>query len=105
MERFGVRLGIDVGRARIGVARCDADGLLAVPVETVARAGTDGGSSDVSRIAHLAAEYDAQAIIVGLPLSLSGAETASTEDARGFARLLAEAVPTAPDAPPAAPEP
>ena len=30
--RRGVRLGIDVGRARIGVARSDPDGLLAVPV-------------------------------------------------------------------------
>ncbi|QHC55365.1 Holliday junction resolvase RuvX [Rathayibacter tanaceti] len=95
MPRFGVRLGIDVGRSRIGVARCDADGLLAVPIETVARSG-DGDSSDISRIALLAAEYDAEAIIVGLPLSLSGSETASTEDARGFARRLAEAIPTAP---------
>ncbi|AZZ57300.1 Holliday junction resolvase RuvX [Rathayibacter iranicus] len=93
--RFGVRLGIDVGRSRIGVARCDADGLLAVPIETVARSSDEGDSSDITRIVHLAAEYDAQAIIVGLPLSLSGAETASTQDARGFARRLAEAVPTA----------
>ena len=35
--RRGVRLGIDVGRARVGVARCDPDGMLATPVETVAR--------------------------------------------------------------------
>ncbi|HLS93408.1 MAG TPA: Holliday junction resolvase RuvX, partial [Microbacterium sp.] len=35
--RRGVRLGIDVGRARVGVARCDPDGMLAVPVETVPR--------------------------------------------------------------------
>ncbi|MBF4462452.1 MULTISPECIES: Holliday junction resolvase RuvX [unclassified Rathayibacter] len=96
MQRFGVRLGVDVGRTRIGVARCDADGLLAVPIETVARAEDSAGSSDIARIAALAAEYDAQAIIVGLPLSLSGAETASTEDAREFAGRLAAAVPAAP---------
>ncbi|MGO3663005.1 Holliday junction resolvase RuvX, partial [Microbacterium gubbeenense] len=35
--RRGVRLGVDVGRARIGVARSEADGMLAVPVETLAR--------------------------------------------------------------------
>ncbi|MGH3706011.1 MAG: Holliday junction resolvase RuvX, partial [Agromyces sp.] len=36
--RTGARLGVDVGRARIGVARCDAGGLIATPIETVARA-------------------------------------------------------------------
>lgn len=35
--RRGVRIGVDVGRARVGVARCDPDGMLAVPVETVQR--------------------------------------------------------------------
>ncbi|WP_085475986.1 Holliday junction resolvase RuvX [Rathayibacter oskolensis] len=93
MERFGVRLGIDVGRSRIGVARSDADGLLALPVETVARA-TDG--SDVARIAAIAEEYAAVALVVGLPLSLSGGGTASTDDAREFAGRLEAAVPSAP---------
>lgn len=96
MERFGVRLGIDVGRSRIGVARCDADGLLAVPVETVARSGEGEGSADIDRIAALASEHGAIALVVGLPLSLSGAGTASTDDARAFAERLAAAVPTAP---------
>lgn len=95
MERFGVRLGIDVGRSRIGVARCDADGLLAVPVETVARSA-EGEGADIARLAALAAEHGATAIVVGLPLSLSGAETASTDDARVFAERLAAAVPSAP---------
>ena len=84
--RRGVRLGIDVGTARVGVARCDADGLLAVPVETVARS-----EASVSRIAELATEYDAFEVLVGLPISLSGGETASTADARAFAAELAAA--------------
>ncbi|GLJ78947.1 Holliday junction resolvase RuvX [Microbacterium imperiale] len=84
--RPGVRLGIDVGTARIGVARSDRDGLLAVPVETVPR-----GDNDVARIAALAAEYDAFELVVGLPVALSGRETASTADARGFAQALADA--------------
>lgn len=81
--RRGVRLGIDVGRARVGVARCDADGLLAVPVETVPRAETS-----VARIIEIAREYDAIEVLVGLPISLGGAETASTTDAREFAIAL-----------------
>ncbi|OWP22089.1 Holliday junction resolvase RuvX [Microbacterium sp. AISO3] len=84
--RQGVRLGVDVGTARIGVARCDRDGLLAVPVETVPR-----GEGDVARISALAAEYDAVELVVGLPVALSGRETASTADARGFAEALAAA--------------
>ncbi len=81
--RPGVRLGIDVGKARVGVARCDRDGLLAVPVETVAR--TDAA---VARIVELAEEYSAMELLVGLPISLAGGDTASTADAREFAAAL-----------------
>jgi putative holliday junction resolvase len=85
--RRGVRLGIDVGKARVGVARCDPDGMLAVPVETVPR--TDASAA---RIAEIAAEYDAIEVLVGLPISLSGGETASTADARTLAGEIAVAV-------------
>ena len=84
--RRGVRLGIDVGKARVGVARCDPDGLLATPVETVAR---DEGSVD--RIVALAGEYGADELLVGLPLNMRGEDTASTTDAREFAAALAAA--------------
>jgi putative Holliday junction resolvase len=82
-----VRLGIDVGKARVGVARCDADGLLAVPVETVPR-----DEATVARIAAITTEYDAFEILVGLPISLSGGETASTDDARTVAADIARAI-------------
>ncbi|SFS04876.1 putative holliday junction resolvase [Microbacterium sp. cf046] len=84
--RRGVRLGIDVGRARIGVARCDPDGLLATPLETVAR-----GEGSIGRIIELATEYDASELLVGLPLNMRGEDTASTTDAREFAEGLATA--------------
>lgn len=87
--RSGVRLGIDVGRARIGIARCDAGAMLAVPVETVPRA-TDG-DADVRRVLQLAEEFDAIELIVGHPLSLSGSTTPSTDDAVAFAQRLADA--------------
>jgi putative holliday junction resolvase len=82
--RRGVRLGIDVGRARVGVARSDPDALLAVPVETVAR-----DEHTLSRILELVVEYDALEVLVGLPTSLSGADTLSTTDAREFSAALA----------------
>ncbi|MEN9620249.1 MAG: Holliday junction resolvase RuvX [Actinomycetota bacterium] len=85
--RTGVRLGIDVGRARVGVARSDPHGMLATPVETLARR-----EEPVESIRRLVDEYDAIEVIVGLPLSLSGAETASTADSREVAELIASVV-------------
>jgi len=85
--RSGVRLGIDVGTVRVGVARSDLHGMLATPVETVAR-----GDGDIARIAELIAELDVIEVIVGLPLALSGQRTASTEDATAFAERVATAV-------------
>lgn len=78
--RRGVRLGIDVGRARVGVARCDPDGMLAVPVETVPRSETS-----ITRLIELAAEYEPLEFVVGLPVNMQGNDTASTTDARDFA--------------------
>ncbi|PWC04057.1 Holliday junction resolvase RuvX [Agromyces badenianii] len=85
--RLGARLGIDVGRARIGVARCDAGAMLATPVETVPRAAD--GDADIERILEIAREHDVIEIVVGNPLSLSGTSTPSTDDAVAFAQRLA----------------
>jgi putative Holliday junction resolvase len=84
--RQGVRVGVDVGTVRIGIARSDPHGLLATPVETVPR-----GDGDLARILAIAMELDAFELIVGLPLSLAGTPTASTDDATGFAARLAAA--------------
>jgi putative Holliday junction resolvase len=70
----------------VGVARSDPDGLLAVPLETLAR--PDALSGIVERVTEIAPLE----VIVGLPLGLSGSDTASTEDARAFATELAELV-------------
>ena len=82
--RPGVRLAVDVGTVRIGVAKSDALGMLASPLETIPR-----GDGDAARVAAIAAEWDAIEIYVGLPKALSGRTTASTEDAIGFAHALA----------------
>jgi putative holliday junction resolvase len=84
--RPGVRLAVDVGRARVGIARSDPDGLMAVPVETAPR----GGALDALR--HLVAEYSPLEVVVGLPLNMAGDYTSSTDDAVEFATTLASEV-------------
>jgi putative Holliday junction resolvase len=85
--RAGVRLGIDPGDARIGVARSDPSGFLASPVETVRR-----GKGDLARIARLARDDEAVEIVVGLPRSLSGGEGPAAAKTREFAARLAARV-------------
>ena len=82
--RPGVRLAVDVGTVRIGVAKSDALGLLASPLETVPR-----DEAAAARIAAIATQWQAVEVYVGLPRALSGRTTASTEDAMGFAGALA----------------
>ena len=89
--RPGVRLGIDVGTVRIGVARSDPSATLAVPVETVAR-----GAGDLDRLAELAAEYEPVEIVVGMPLTLQGKRGPAAHAAREFAVALAGRIPGVP---------
>jgi putative Holliday junction resolvase len=89
--RPGVRLGVDVGSVRIGVAASDPGGVLAAPVETVTR-GAVAARADLARLAHLVAERGAIEVIVGLPLSLTGAAGRAAELALAYARDLATAI-------------
>ena len=82
--RLGVRLGIDPGDARIGVATCDPHGILATPVETVRR-----GAGDLDRISALAEELGAEVVYLGLPRSLRGSEGPAAGRVREFAQELA----------------
>lgn len=84
--RFGSRLGIDVGTVRVGVARSDPHGLMAVPVATLVRHDALGD------IVSLVNEHEVLEVVVGLPLSLSGDHTPSTDNAEAFARELAVAL-------------
>ncbi|PAY24766.1 Holliday junction resolvase RuvX [Dietzia natronolimnaea] len=90
----GRRIGLDVGTARIGVASCDPDGILATPVETVrVTSGDPDWTAEVRRLGELVEEYDAVGVIVGLPTSLKGRDTASTAMARSFVTALSAASP------------
>ena len=80
--RRGVRLGVDVGSVRVGLAASDPSGLLATPVETLSRDAS--GGSDLARIATEG--------LVGLPRSLSGGEGPAAQTARAYAGRLASRV-------------
>jgi len=83
--RKGVRLGVDVGSVRIGVAASDPEGIMAFPVETV-----QAGEGDAARVAAIASDRQAIAIFIGLPKTLAGHSGASAEMAEGFARKVSE---------------
>ena len=84
--RPGVRIAFDVGKARIGVARCDQDAILSFPVVTLRR---DRYGADLDEAVDLVDEYGAFEVIVGLPKRMGGGSSSSTRDARNWARDLA----------------
>ncbi|MFI7588880.1 Holliday junction resolvase RuvX [Spongisporangium articulatum] len=96
--RRGVRVAVDVGTVRVGVARSDPDGLLATPVETVAvptgEELVDGPTrrADLLRIGTIVDETAALEVLVGLPRSLSGREGPSAGLARKYAVEIARLV-------------
>jgi putative Holliday junction resolvase len=87
--RRGRRLAIDVGDARIGVASCDPDGILATPVETVP--GRDVPAAH-RRLRQIVEEYEPIEIVIGLPRSLNGREGPAAEKVRTFAQEVARGV-------------
>jgi putative holliday junction resolvase len=86
----GVRIGVDVGTVRVGVASCDPGGVLASPLTTLAR--DLRGGADLDRLARLVAEREAVEVVVGLPRSLSGRSGPAARAAREYAESLAERV-------------
>jgi putative Holliday junction resolvase len=80
-------LALDYGAARCGCALSDPTQTLASPIEPVLRPATRKG---LARIDDLVREREVGRVVVGLPLSLSGADSAQTEETRAWAALLAE---------------
>ncbi|MFE2599209.1 Holliday junction resolvase RuvX [Streptomyces sp. NPDC057617] len=87
--RRGRRVAVDVGDARIGVASCDPDGILATPVETVP--GRDVPAAH-RRLRQIVEEYEPVEVLVGLPRSLSGGEGPAAAKVRLFAQELARGI-------------
>lgn len=86
--RRGVRVGLDWGDARIGVARCDPDGILATPYATVA-----AGEREVADLLAVLAEVEPVEVVVGLPTTLAGTEGPAARTVRERAGRLAAATP------------
>lgn len=82
-------LALDYGSARCGVALSDPTGTLATPLAVVERPATRRG---FAAILGLVREHGVRTIVVGLPLGLSGADTAQTRETREFATRLTERV-------------
>ena len=83
-------LALDYGRARCGCAVSDPTGVLATPLPVVTTPATRRG---IGRLRALVAELGAERVIVGLPLSLSGGDSAQTAETRAFAERLQSALP------------
>lgn len=79
--RAGIRLACDVGSVRIGLARSDPQGLLAVPLPAARADDPDG-------VLAVIAEFEPIEVIVGLPISLDGSEGPAAERARAWAGAL-----------------
>lgn len=82
---------LDVGDVRIGIAVCDPLEIAAFPIGTITRAGSL--KRDTAAVAALLAEQEADAVIVGLPLSLDGGIGPQAQKTQGFARALAKLLP------------
>lgn len=86
--RAGVRLALDIGTVRIGVARSDATGALAVPECTL-----DARRAWLERLQQLVQDWEPLEIIVGLPVSLDGQERAAAAGVRAVVDQIGAAMP------------
>lgn len=83
----GVKLGVDVGMVRVGLASCDPEGILATPVKTLKRDVKK--NSDIRVLVKEVAARGAVQVFVGLPKTLKGEEKSSALMARDYAETLA----------------
>jgi putative holliday junction resolvase len=91
----GVRLGVDVGTVRVGVAISDPDGILATPLVTLRRDtnAQDGNlPDDISELMRLVDVHESVEVVVGLPVTLAGTEGLAAAHARAYAEQLARAI-------------
>lgn len=84
-RQFKRLLGVDIGEVRIGIALSDPTGTICTPLTTLK---AQGAPKDQERIAELAAEYEAEAIVVGLPINMDGSHGPAARGAQAFCRML-----------------
>lgn len=81
-------LAVDWGERRVGLAVCDPTGTLASGLETLE---VRGAADAVGQVSGAAREVEAESIVVGLPLLLSGERGSAAKTAEKFAADLAAA--------------
>jgi putative Holliday junction resolvase len=79
-------LALDYGSAQCGCALCDPSGTIVTPIAAVANPATRRGLGALERLVR---EREVERVVVGLPLSLRGHDTAQTRETRAFAERLA----------------
>ena len=79
------KMGLDLGRARVGIAMSDILGILASPYETLQSKGLD---RDVEYVAKLCKDYQVDTVVIGLPLNMDGTDSDMSTYARTFADNL-----------------
>lgn len=78
-------LGLDIGDKTVGVAVSDALGITAQGITTIERVGI---RKDTGKVIDFIREYDCEAVVCGLPISMDGHESEQTEKVREFAKML-----------------
>lgn len=79
-------LALDYGSARCGCALSDSTGTIVTPLPALRAPATRRGLQSLRRLVR---EREVQRVLVGMPLSLRGEDTAQTREARAFAERLA----------------
>ena len=102
MAARGVRLGVDVGTVRVGVAISDPDGILATPLVTLRRdlttvreSGQESGETypqDIAALVRLVEVHEIVEVVVGLPITLAGSESHAANHVRAYTQWLERAV-------------
>ncbi|MFM1758572.1 MAG: hypothetical protein RL193_1149 [Actinomycetota bacterium] len=82
---FGRRLGIDYGQARIGIAICDADGMVATPLTTL-----KNDKTLFANLEEIITQHNIVGIYLGKPKHLSGVEGATVELVAAFAERISQ---------------
>ena len=81
-------LGVDFGRARIGIAVSDELGMLAHPVETI-----PARENAARRIDEIVREKDAERVVIGLPRHMNGSMGEAAGEVLAFAEKLRKLLP------------
>lgn len=90
MSEWVKALGIDYGKARIGLAVSDDLGMLAHPLETVPAADRN---ASIERIAAVVEARGILDVVIGLPLHMNGDEGIAVEGVRKYLRHLRKQLP------------